>query len=194
MIVRDVAPVLRTAILFGFWICVSGAAIADVPVPQTYGDAMRWYLRAAEDGNADAQYFLGLKYERGIDFPADSEKAAYWYGRAAEQGHAEAQFKLASMYVRGAGVALNPAAAARLFERAAIQGLAPAQYNFGVVLLNGSGVDRDVERALAWISIAAESGLTQAVALRDRLRRSLPAEIVDAARARAAVLRQTHDL
>ena len=64
------------------------AAYADVAVPQTYGAAMRWYLRAAEDGNAQAQFLLAQRYERGVDGPADKARAAKWYARAAAQGHA----------------------------------------------------------------------------------------------------------
>jgi TPR repeat protein len=43
---------------------------------------------AAEQGNADAQYELGVLYEFGYNF-TDHKSAAYgWYGRSAEQGNA----------------------------------------------------------------------------------------------------------
>ncbi len=192
MIVRNVGKVARAALLFGFAILLSGLAAAEVPAPQSYGAAMRWYERAAADGNVEAQYLLGLKYERGVEVPADSGKAAHWYARAAAQGHAEAQFRLASMYVRGDGVAADSSLAAQLYEKAAGHGLPAAQYNLGAAYLNGTGVDRDAERALAWISIAAESNLASAIALRDRLRQSLPPDLVEAARGRESELRKKH--
>ncbi len=44
--------------------------------------------QAAEQGNTDAQYELGILYEFGYHFP-DHKAAAYaWYSRAAEHGSA----------------------------------------------------------------------------------------------------------
>lgn len=169
-------------------------AIADVDVPQTYGAAMRWYQRAAEDGNADAQFLLAQRYERGVVGPVDLSQAATWYRRAAEQGHAEAQFKLASMLARGDGVDADPAMAVAWYEKAAAQGLAVAQYNLGVAYLNGEGVARDADMAFAWLSIAASGDLAPATALRDRLRRVLPADRLEAANRRERELREKYAL
>lgn len=48
-------------------------------------DALR---QAAERGNVDAEYELGVLYEFGYDF-ADHKSAAYaWYSRAADRGSA----------------------------------------------------------------------------------------------------------
>jgi TPR repeat protein len=56
--------------------------------PQTAG--LETLRQAAEQGNADAQYELGILYEFGYNF-ADHKAAAYaWYVRAAEQGNAAA--------------------------------------------------------------------------------------------------------
>lgn len=44
--------------------------------------------QAAEQGNVDAEYELGILYEFGYHFP-DHKSAAYtWYSRAAERGNA----------------------------------------------------------------------------------------------------------
>lgn len=170
------------------------AEAGDVAVPDSYGAAMRWYERAAAAGDADAQYLLGERYERGVAGAPDMAQAAHWYAKAAAQGHAEAQFKLGTIYSRGAAVAADASVAAAWYEKAAVQGLAAAQYNFGVALLNGDGVARDTDRAFAWISLAADSGIAPAVALRDRLRQIYPAERIEAADTIAAELRQKYAL
>ncbi len=55
-------------------------------------EAVRWFLRAAEQGNAEAQYKLGEIYEKGdCDVAKDKSKAFLWYKKAAHLGHAEAQ-------------------------------------------------------------------------------------------------------
>ena len=45
---------------------------------------------AAEQGQPDAQYELGILYEFGFDFPDHKPAAFAWYTRAAEQGNARA--------------------------------------------------------------------------------------------------------
>ncbi len=165
-------------------------ASAQVPEPgPTYGDAIRWYQRAADAGDARAQFLLGLRYETGTDVETDMTAAAVWYGRAAAQGYADAQFKLAVMTAEGRGVAPDAAAAVVLYEQAAAAGLAVAQYNLGVAFLNGTGVERDVPQAYGWVAVAADQGLPAAVDLRDRMDGSLAGEMRTAAQQRAAELR-----
>ena len=55
-------------------------------VPQDYKEAIKWYRLAAEQGNANAQYNLGLMYDNGEGVPQDYKEAVKWYRLAAEQG------------------------------------------------------------------------------------------------------------
>lgn len=48
----------------------------------------------AAKGDADAQYNLGLIYEKGKGVPENDAVAVSWYRKAAEQGHVEAQKNL----------------------------------------------------------------------------------------------------
>ena len=57
----------------------------------------RGTLQAAEQGNAKAQYNLGVRYDNGLGVRQDYTQAVQWYRKAAEQGDAEAQFNLGSM-------------------------------------------------------------------------------------------------
>ena len=59
-----------------------------------YGEAVRWYRLAAEQGNAPAQFNLGVAYVNGDGVTRDNEEALRWYRLAAEQGHAPAQERL----------------------------------------------------------------------------------------------------
>lgn len=60
--------------------------------------------RAAEQGNADAQYNLGDCYYYGEGVAQDYAQAVYWYRQAAEQGNAWAQYNLGVCYAEGLGV------------------------------------------------------------------------------------------
>ena len=58
----------------------------------------------AEQGEAEAQYQLGMMHERGRGVPKDYKQALKWIRLTAEQGHAGAQYWLAVMYRNGLGV------------------------------------------------------------------------------------------
>ncbi len=76
----------------GLIIAATGSGSAQVETPGTYGDAMRWYQRAAEAGSAKAQFYLGMLHETGTNRPIDATEAARWFAKAARQGHALAQY------------------------------------------------------------------------------------------------------
>ena len=73
-------------------------------VPKSIKTAVKWYTLAAKQGNAGAQFNLGLSYENGKGVPKDYKTAVKWYRLAAEQGNAYAQGQLSSMYFLGRGV------------------------------------------------------------------------------------------
>ena len=66
--------------------------------------ALREWRPLAEQGNTDAQYFLGYTYANGEGVPIDIVKAMGWYRKAAERGHAWAQYRLGLGYANGRGV------------------------------------------------------------------------------------------
>ena len=61
---------------------------ADTGTGPTLDDAeaTRWYRLAADQGDAPAQYNLGVRYDNGKGVPQDLAEAALWFGLAAEQG------------------------------------------------------------------------------------------------------------
>ncbi len=85
-------------------------------------DVKRW-LEAAEQGDADAQYKLGLAYSKGEGVAKDAAEAVKWYRKAAEQGLAEAQCSLGLAYYSGGGVPKNNVQAYFWFNLAAAANL-----------------------------------------------------------------------
>ena len=69
-----------------------------------YATALKEWQPLAEQGDADAQFNLGIMYANGEGVPKDDVEAARWWRLAAEQGHARAQFNLGIMYANGEGV------------------------------------------------------------------------------------------
>lgn len=78
--------------------------IASMYLGQDPSTAAAWYLRAADQGYAAAQFNLGVMYEQGLGVPIDEGEASKWYRRAAEQGYYDAQYNLAHLYASGRGV------------------------------------------------------------------------------------------
>lgn len=88
------------------------------------------HTRAAEQGDAEAQYQLGESYRKGTgkDISRSFKEAARWYGLAAEQGHAEAQYQLGELYFKGRGVERNKKIAQKWYKAAGKQGHVKAKY------------------------------------------------------------------
>ena len=59
-----------------------------------YATALREWEPLAEQGDADAQYNLGIMYDEGQGVQQDYKVAVKWYRLAAEQGEANAQYNL----------------------------------------------------------------------------------------------------
>jgi TPR repeat protein len=57
-------------------------------VPEDDAEAVRWYRMAAEQGDADAHFNLGLKYEEGEGVVQNDARAYFWLNlaTAASQG------------------------------------------------------------------------------------------------------------
>jgi TPR repeat protein len=135
-------------------------------------------LVAAEQGNADAQFNLGIMYDNGEDVPQDHAEAARWYRRAAEQGHAGGQFNLGTMYAFGEGVPQNDVEAMKWYRLAANQGNTRAQFNLGFMYGNGEGVPRDLILAHMWSNLAAKRGDPRAAKLQETVTKMMTREQV----------------
>ncbi len=127
-----------------------------------YAGALAKLRPLAEQGDAVAQYNLGVMYGNGQGVAKNQAESVNWYRKAAEQGMAEAQYNLGVMYRDGQGVQKNEAESVNWFLRAAKQGMAEAQYNLGVMYDEGQGVQKNETEAVNWYRKAAEQGYSRA--------------------------------
>lgn len=119
--------------------------------------------KAAEGGNTEAQYRLGMIHADGDGVPLDYREAAKWLQRAANEGHAEAQEALGWLYANGYGVRQDGGVAAQWYIKAATQGLPRSQYLVASMYRVGSnGLAQDTREMLRWYQLAAEQGLASA--------------------------------
>jgi uncharacterized protein len=141
-------------------------------------------LRAlAEEGSAEEQYSLGLRYERGQGVSQDYQEAARWYRSAAMQRSSVAQFKLCTLSDIGRGLPQNYQEALRWCRLAADHGEAQAMFTLGVHYHTGLGVPQDLVQAHKWYNLAAANGFEDGAKWRDRIAHDLPpAKIAEAQR------------
>ena len=122
-----------------------------------YATAFRELNTLATNGDAFAEYLLGLMYVKGEGVPQDFKQGEYWWFLAAEQGHAQAQYNLGAMYADGlgsrwisnklcGGIAWRPT------------GEAKAQTSLGLLYAKGEGVPSDLKEAVRLFRSAAERG------------------------------------
>ena len=127
-------------------------------VAQDYRQALRCYLKAADEADPSVHGLIGWMYEKGMGVEKDLSKALMWYQKAADRGDASAQYHIGWMYQHGLGVAKDYSQALIWHLRAADQGHPGSQGLIGVMYKDGLGVAKDYGTALAWFQKAAEQG------------------------------------
>ncbi|HEY4466705.1 MAG TPA: SEL1-like repeat protein [Klebsiella sp.] len=82
-------------------------------------EALKWFQRAAEAGNAESQNILGIVYQRGDwGTKMDPQLAIQWFERAGKQGDYDALINLGEIYYLGEIVRVDYNRALALFEQA----------------------------------------------------------------------------
>ena len=123
--------------------------------------ARKRYLRAAELGNAEAQYQMGEIYNSGRfagnDVEQDETEAVRWWRMAAEQGFAEAQAELGRSYEIGRGVEKDRNESLKWYRLAAENGSLEAQITMGIKYETGDGVGKDDGMAERWYACVERS-------------------------------------
>ena len=157
------------AVMLGMCGVLMASAVADAAPPKHYGDVMRWYETAAQAGDAEAQFLLGMQYESGVraqirtgTATPEMDEAVRWYRAAAEQGNAQAQLRLGDILFEGRGVARDLPEAVRWYRAAAGKGSGRAAYNLALMERQGFGVAADPASAAKWYVTAFERGVARA--------------------------------
>ena len=145
-------------------------------------EAAKWYLLAANEGCAKAQYALGdlfsdEYYTEGVT--KNLNAALKWYKLAAKQGHLGAKFKLSNIYSsygtkKWTGIVTEDydeeqkwktlgenqikKETFKWFQLAAEQGHTKAKIQLAELYSEGRGVAKNKNEALKWYKLAAEQG------------------------------------
>lgn len=118
-----------------------------------------WFLKAAQLGDKNAQYYIALVYDEkgGI---INKTQALQWLEKAAEQNFIDAQIMLGSLFDQDTLLAPNHEKAFYWYEKAAKQNDASAQTFIASMYRDGRGVTQDIRQAFHWYEKAAQQGDT----------------------------------
>lgn len=89
------------------------------PDQANYQTSLKVWLPQAEAGDAEAMYYAGQIYEKGLGIAPDYKNAAAWYRQAADKGYGPAAVALGALYEQGQGVAKDDLEALNWYRKAA---------------------------------------------------------------------------
>jgi TPR repeat protein len=125
-----------------------------------YQRAYREWKAAADAGQAEAEFDLGVLYAQGLGVRRDLTVAAAWYRKSAEQGNAQAEYALGQLYYRGWGVPRDEADALQWFQQANSVDVGGPPTDWA--RLEGYGMQQDLGQAVYWYRQAADKGHPEA--------------------------------
>jgi len=127
-------------------------------VVRLYHLAVGYYRRAAEMGDAEAQWSLGLMYQFGLGVEKDDIEAFRLYELSANLGNTFGQYYLAMMYLFGDGIPRDDYEAFRLLNLAAGQRNVVAELYLGYMYEAGMGIEQSDAEAVRLFHAAADQG------------------------------------
>lgn len=131
--------------------------------PDKLEEAGKLLRQAADAGNADGMYGLGMMYQMGRGMSPNLGEAVKFFQQAAEKGQPQAQMSLGIYYSEGIGVQRNVDQAFKLLSESAPKVPGAGRTALGMLYANGWGVKRDLNEAAKWLKMAVTDGDTNAV-------------------------------
>lgn len=161
--------------LEGVWQTTGEHGVAKSPE-----EGLALIQKSAAKNHGPALYEIALREIEGRDLPKDARKGLETMRQSALLGSVKAQFYLGSLYEKGGEVEREPDRARRYFRLCAAQGITPCQLRLGSLMLSApKRPERDFVQAVAWLQLAAESGVTEATELLAKEAPKLTAAEVD---------------
>ena len=148
------------------------ASVAKATTAPAVAEAAIDVTPVGEDLEAKSSYDV-------VEIPAELRELR----NRADGGEADAQYRLGRLYGTGRGVPPDHLEAGKWYQRAAEQGHSMAGYRLAFLFLHGQGVSRDYVRAYAWFGVSAIRGVGDAAEWRDRSRKKMSSDEIDAAEA-----------
>src|ERR1039458_744829 len=91
-------------------------------VSVNYAEAMRWFRRAAGEGDYTSANAVGVLYQQGLGVSVDYAESMRWYLKAAEAGYDTAMYNIGVLWEGGLGTTQNRDQAITWYRKASAIG------------------------------------------------------------------------
>jgi TPR repeat protein len=119
-----------------------------------YETALYYLSFFAANGDAKAQYNLGLMYRDGLGVKKDDVQSLTHFLEAAENGHMLGNYAVGLAFLIGKGSDINAEAAIHYLTEAALLGHAISPVEIGHLYFQGALIEKDFVSAHFWWSLA----------------------------------------
>ncbi len=164
--------------------------LAEMQIDDSYGKAdtqlaFNTCFKAAKLDLPEAQFNVGVMFEKGIGTDQSFRDSVFWYEKAAHNGNMHAFNNLGDMYFNGRGVPEDKSMADHLFNIASDQGSGLADFNLAIIHSQCQHSEGQPLHSLKLLSMAASKGVEEADRILNRLKKIFPLGVILAVNARA---------
>lgn len=142
---------------------MAGGLVSSNEVDSALAEAHGYFKSAAQKGDANGLYNLGMCQWRGLGTSRDEQAAFNSFRAAAEKGHPEAINNIGAFFRDGVVVERDFNLSTKWFAKSASYENAFGQFNYALALRRGEGVDQDFKKAAGLLEKAAAGGCVEAI-------------------------------
>lgn len=117
---------------------------------EKFEEAIPILTEAAELGNAESQYNLGVCYQFGYGTEKNDSIATAWYLKSAEQGWTDGEYKMSYAYINGTGIEKDEKKAFYYSLKCAAKNDVECIFNVINCYTDGIGTEKDSVKVLEW--------------------------------------------
>ena len=156
---------IKLIVIVPFFICIGFAWVVKADAylkgfqaleQKDYKTALYFLSMFAANGDARANYNLGVMYREGLGVEQDDIEALTHFIAAAEDGHMLGNYAVGLAFLRGRGSDVDAEAALFYLKEATLLGHALSPVEIGRVYFEGKLTEKDVVAAHFWWSLARD--------------------------------------
>jgi TPR repeat protein len=121
---------------------------------KNYSEAHKWFKIAAEKGNKDAFFQIGVLYFYGNGVTQSNQESLKWFQQSLNKGNSSAEILIGAVYTK----LMQFENAFQAYRNAALKGHAEAMHLLGLMYYNGQGTAKNTSEARAWLQKSANMG------------------------------------
>lgn len=125
-------------------------------------EAFQWFSRAAQQGDPESQFYLGVMHECGEGVEQDAKRLLNGTCWQPGRNMRRPSTNVGNFYYKGVGTEKDLKKAVKWLTLAAMRGIPQSQNLLGLCCTEGLGMEQDFKEASRWYTLSAQQGLADA--------------------------------